>query len=128
MGDVYADIDFSFELNSTGDLKMVTNADAILQSIKMILFTRIGLRPGTDNENFGTNTQSFIFAPVTKNTASSLGENILLALRIYEPRINVVNIDISMVDDKEYDINIEYEILIPEEVGTKSFRLTIESL
>jgi phage baseplate assembly protein W len=128
MAEAYTDIDFGFGLDSTGDIKLATNGDAIRQSIQMILFTRLGLRPGTKNENFGTDTLSYLFAPVTKNTANYLGETILLALKVYEPRIEIVNINISLVDDKSYDINIEYEVLIPEEVGLKSFRITLESL
>lgn len=128
MADVYTDIDFSFELNSTGDIKLVSNAAAILQSIKMILFTRIGFRPGTKNETFGTDTMSFLFAPVTPNTAKYLGETIDVALSRYEPRIKIVRLNIQMVDDKSYDINIHYEILIPEETGIKTFNIKLESL
>lgn len=128
MADIYTDIDFSFELNSTGDIKLVSNAEAILQSIKMILFTRVGFRVGTKNENFGTDVMSFLFAPVVENTARYLGETIYTSLSLYEPRIKIENLNIKMIDDKSYDINIFYEILIPEESGTKKFNIKLESL
>jgi phage baseplate assembly protein W len=128
MADVYSDIDFSFGLNSNGDIKLVTNADAISQSIKTVLFTRLGIRPGPGNRNFGTDTLSFLFAPVNGNSGNYLGETILTSLRVFEPRINVVGVNIQIINDTEYDINIEYEINIPEETGTRTFRLVLESL
>ena len=84
MANVYTDLDFSFGLDSGGDIKLVSNGAAILQSIKMILFTRVGMRPGNGNENFGTDTLSYLFSPITINSGNYLGETVLLAFNVRE--------------------------------------------
>lgn len=125
---VFSDIDFSFTLDSGGDIKLVSNAEAISQSIRMILETRLGYRPGPGNELFGTDVFSYLFSPVTTTTSSEIGNTILIALTRYESRISIREINMNIVNDREYHINIFYEILIPEESGVKTFNIVLESL
>jgi phage baseplate assembly protein W len=108
----FNDISANFELDAQGSLKIVEDADAIKQSIKNILFTLKGFRPGTAQEIYGTNTKRYTFALLNDYTANLLGEEILDALTRYEPRITIDNIDVVIdYDEQQLDTTVYYRKL-----------------
>lgn len=112
MADFY-DIDATFELNALGDIAVLTNQKAIEQSIKSIIFTRTGFRPGIGVlvEKYGLNIEAYQFAPVNKFSAQSLSEAINRHLTIFEPRITLDNVHVhANVNDTSFEITIKYKI------------------
>lgn len=85
----------------------VTDAKAINNAIKNILFTPLGSMPG--KPTFGSNLHQLLFAPldhITKNLAKRYTRE---ALRRWEDRIVVTNVDVK--DIPEYNrliISIDY--------------------
>lgn len=85
----------------------VTNAEAINQSIRNILLTKIGSVPG--KPRFGSNIFDILFEPINFITIDILKRSIVSSLSNWEPRILVQSVEIE--DVPEYNkliCNITY--------------------
>jgi phage baseplate assembly protein W len=78
-----------------GDLKSVTNYDAIVQSIRNILNTRKGELIGLID--FGCSIYEFLFEQLTVGNVESLRETLISDVQRWENRVNIV--------DFRYEIN-----------------------
>ena len=107
----FNDISATFEIDAKGSLKIVENADAIRQSIKNILLTSTGSRPGTKQDDFGTNLRKFAFAPLTQFSGQRLANEVLRNLEKYESRIEIekVRVDVDN-DEKRFDFAVYYSV------------------
>ncbi len=124
----FKDFSFNFTKNPvTGDIVVLKNEEAVKQSVKNLVLTQINERPF--NPNFGTNTTSYLFELNTNIAANKLIDEIENVLRVYEPRINLQNITVDVIDDSnKFDVFIEYLIVgLPPEVQNLSFILVRES-
>tara|TARA_Y100000389_G_C17471490_1_gene531691 strand:+ start:6336 stop:6785 length:450 start_codon:yes stop_codon:yes gene_type:complete len=124
----FKDISFDFSLNPiTNDIIVLKNEEAIKQSVKNLILTKVNERPF--NPTVGTDTTSYLFELHTKVSANALIEEIESVLINYEPRITLETIEI----DADYSSNgfkvfIEYLITgLPTEVQNLSFVLVRES-
>ena len=89
----YKDLDFSFKQNpNTNDVGIKKNNAAVIQSCLNILRTNHGERPF--DYNFGANLRAYLFENMTNTTAANMATNIQVALKNYEPRIEVLNVNI----------------------------------
>lgn len=90
----YKDLDFSFKQNpNTNDVGIKKNNAAVIQSCLNILRTNHGERPF--DYNFGANLRAYLFENMTNITAANMATNIKVALKNYEPRIEVLNVNIQ---------------------------------
>ena len=90
----YKDIDFSFKQNpNTNDVGIKKDNAAVIQSCLNILRTNHGERPF--DYNFGANLRAYLFENMTNITAANMSTNIQVALKNYEPRIEVLNVNIQ---------------------------------
>ncbi len=109
----FFDIDAAFELNAIGDINIVTDLDAIRQSIRSILLTVAGFKPGVGyiNEKMGINVMSYQFAPMTLFAAQSLSDNINRQLTIFEPRISIRNVNVNAnLKENSFEVDITYSV------------------
>jgi phage baseplate assembly protein W len=85
-----------------------TNENAIDNSIRNILMTRIGSLPG--KPDFGSNVMNIVFELMdNKSTSDILKNSINISLIRWEPRITVNNIDIKEIPEYNKVIaNISY--------------------
>ena len=89
----YKDLDFSFKQNpNTNDVGIKKNNAAVIQSCLNILRTNHGERPF--DYNFGANLTAYLFENMTNTTAANMATSIEVALGNYEPRIEVLNVNI----------------------------------
>ena len=89
----YKDLDFSFKQNpNTNDVGIKKNNAAVIQSCLNILRTNHGERPF--DYNFGANLRAYLFENMNNTTAATMASNIEIALQNYEPRIEVLNVNI----------------------------------
>ena len=96
--ETYKDLDFTFKQNpNTNDVGIKKNNAAVIQSCLNILRTNNGERPF--NYNFGANLRSYLFENMTRITAASMASSINVALKNYEPRIEVLNTNIQARPD-----------------------------
>ena len=90
----YKDLDFSFKQNpNTNDVGIKKDNASISQSVLNILSTNHGERPF--NYFFGANLRAYLFENMSNITAANMSTSINLALKNYEPRIEVLNVNIQ---------------------------------
>jgi len=124
----FKDLSFNFTKNPiTNDIVVLKNEEAIKQSVKNLVLTKLRERPF--RPEIGTDSTSYLFE-LNRNTASNeLLQQIENVLGNYESRIVLQRIDVDTDDSlHSYDISIEYLIVgLPPEVQNLSFILVRES-
>ena len=123
----YTDIDFAFRANPiTGDVSLKKEVQAVKQSVLNILLTNRGERPF--DPEFGSDIRKQLFENFDPITERLLSDQIRSALRNYEPRVRVLNINIDGKPNRNsIDISLEIEIQSPEQTVT-SVDFSIERL
>jgi phage baseplate assembly protein W len=124
----FKDISFNFSKNPiTNDIVVLKNEEAIKQSVKNLILTKVDERPF--NPSLGTDTTSYLFELHTKISANALIEEIESVLKNNEPRITLQQIDVDVnPDSNNFEVYIEYLIVgLPPEVQNLSFVLVRES-
>ena len=122
----YFDISFDPSPNNIGDVSIVTNKDAIKQSLISIFNTPKGSRIMLPE--FGCDVHSYLFEPYDEITARALATEIQNSFEYFEPRIRIIKIYVELdpdVSSQVYNIEILYEIKNDE---TDSLTLTLEKL
>jgi len=101
-------ISFPLRTDARGQLALVSGSEDIEQSIRIILGTRPGER--VMRPTFGCRAHELLFEPKSAATASLLQEYVHQALVMWEPRIEVLSVEV--IDDQEGALlaEIEYEI------------------
>ena len=101
---------FPIKVNSAGGLAFSQYEQDIEESIYIILGTAKNerlMRP-----DFGCGIHDFVFAPADEFTIQSIQYRVEEALRDWEPRIDLLNVDVSSSETERNHliINIEYRI------------------
>jgi phage baseplate assembly protein W len=124
----FKDLSFNFTKNPiTNDIVVLKNEEAIKQSVKNLVLTKLRERPF--RPELGTDSTSYLFE-LNRNIASNeLLQQIEIVLETYESRIILQRIDVDTDDSlHSFDISIEYLIVgLPPEVQNLSFILVRES-
>jgi len=112
----YKDLDFTFKQNpNTNDVGIKKDNASISQSVLNILRTNNGERPF--NYFFGANLRSYLFENMTQITAANMSTSINLALKNYEPRIEVLNTNIqARADENEVRITVTGRVKSTNEI------------
>jgi phage baseplate assembly protein W len=108
---IYSDLDLNFTKHPiTKDVARKTKENAIIASVKNILYTNYNERPF--NPSFGSNIKSILFEPVDNITAIDLDTEIRLALTNYEPRIKIDALQCNPdYDNNGYQIYLRFFLL-----------------
>lgn len=118
----YRDLSFNPDLNQKGDISVVTDKQAIRQSLFNIIHTIPGQR--IMEPNFGGDVKSLLFEPLDEETANLIGERIQGSIEDYEPRITLIRIDVQIMnDDPGYNIDVYYVINDLQEADTINVEL-----
>ena len=114
--ETYKDLDFTFKQNpNTNDIGIKKNNAAVIQSCLNILRTNHGERPF--DYNFGANLRAYLFENMTNTTAANMATNIQVALKNYEPRIEVLNTNIqARADENEVNITVTGRVKSTNEI------------
>jgi phage baseplate assembly protein W len=122
--EVYSDLLTNFDRNRfTGWLGVVTNENAVKQSLRNLLLTNQGERFYDSNK--GSRLRSAIGELDTFYDPELLKAEIKSTIELYEPRVEVENIDVSTNDNNELNITLYFTIInILQELFT--LELTIE--
>jgi hypothetical protein len=94
----------------SNDIKVDNDAAAIKNSLYNI-FTTI---PGQKilNPSFGCNLNQFVFEEVSEIKGKIIGDTILNAINVYEPRVQVLNIQVYPLPDQlMYYIIMSYQMV-----------------
>jgi len=97
------------KVNEIKDLKVDYDINAIKNSLRNLFLTNRGEK--LLNPYFGIGLGNYVFSQVTEATAAEIGNSILQNIKIFEPRVEVNNINvISNPDDNSYTINLTLNI------------------
>ena len=117
---VFSDVKLDFMLDSTFnnqlykqqqilDLQSDTNLGAIYNSIANIITTTPGQKPL--NPTFGVGFGDLLFLPVTSQRALSIGNAIYQAILTFEPRVNIINVNVKPVEEEnQYIITLTISV------------------
>lgn len=97
---LYKDIDLSFTANAlSGDIGKKFDVNSVKQSVKSLLLTK-------PHEKFfhperGSGVEQYLFEPMSPGIEISLSKTIELLITNYEPRCEIIDINVS----PNYDLN-----------------------
>jgi Bacteriophage baseplate protein W len=109
-------IAFPLRVDQRGGLALVSGDDDVREAIGLVIGTARGERPM--RPEFGCGIHDYIFESVDARTLSRLEHEIRAALDRWEPRIEVltVDIDVSAADQGCLPIEIVYELRATNDV------------
>ena len=107
----FKDISASFQVNPlTYDLIAIKNETAIARSLRNLVLTYQGER--FFNPILGSKVSRLLFENVDEITASAIQEEIKTTINNFEPRVNLLSVDVSPdYDDGEFNVTVRYEIV-----------------
>ncbi|MBD2358710.1 GPW/gp25 family protein [Tolypothrix sp. FACHB-123] len=101
---------FPIQLDN-GDIKDAKDEESIRQSIRIILGTAKGER--VMRPDFGCGIYDLVFEMTTASTAGKISQAVREALLRFEPRIDVIDIQVTPKSDDEGEkifISIDYQV------------------
>jgi|TARA_R110002012_G_scaffold289133_1_gene482066 phage baseplate assembly protein W len=118
---IFSDLNLNFRLGNTfndelnkkdqiTDIKISNNLDAIRNSFISLITTSPGEK--ILNPTFGINFGDLLFLPVSEPRALVIGENIVENIARFEPRIQIVGLEV-IADEVEQEYIINFEFTIP---------------
>lgn len=106
------------------DISIVTNENAISESIQNILGTQPGHR--VMHPLFGCNLDQFLFSPIDPITALRIRKTIEDAINIFEKRVENLKVNvIGNEDNYRFDITIIYNTRLVKTDQTVSFKFEL---
>lgn len=121
---IHSDIRSDLAVNpATDDLLLLTNENAVEQSIKNLLQTDFYERPF--QPTLGSNIRSLLFELDTPQTAYNLKEAIIKTIENFEPRCQLIDVIIESDPDRNaYNCYITYNIIGDQGEFTTEFVLS----
>ena len=122
--ELYSDFFMNLDENPVSeDLARKTNEEAVKASIKNLLLTDKGERPY--QPNLGCNIRQMLFDNMTPDTIILMKEVIRDTLEAYEPRADIIGVDVrSSVDDNQVNIAVVFKVINSSEPVTLVTSLT----
>jgi uncharacterized protein len=101
---------FPMAVDATGSVALVRREREIEESIRLILGTSYGERPM--RPEFGCGIHELVFAPADSATAARIAYEVRQSLDRWEPRIDVIDVDVttSDTDASALYVHITYSI------------------
>jgi len=119
---LYSDLDLDFSIATDKDIKREVDRDAIKQALRLLLNTTPGER--VMRPDYGCFLREYLFHPMDEITSQQIGEEILEAIELFEPRIDVQQIIVTNdPDNGQYDIEILYRIVTTQMVDSLNLAL-----
>ena len=117
-------ISFPPRLGADGRWAWSSGPQNIREMIRVILLTQPGERQMLTG--FGAKLRAFLFSPNTVATRQRIQEEIEMALSLWEPRINVlsVNVDPDREDPRAAVATLQYELVASQTV--EQLQLTVQ--
>lgn len=108
---VYSDLDLNFTKHPiTKDVARKLKENAVIASIKNIIFTNFNERPF--NPNFGSGVRGLLFEPLDEITATNLYKVVFTAINNFEPRVKIDVIQVVPDPDRNgYQVTIRFYLL-----------------
>lgn len=107
---LYADFHKDLTVNPiSGDLALKSNEEAIKESIKNLILTNRGER--LFQPNIGSDVRASLFENATPATLKVLEERVRDVINNFEPRVSLINVDVtSLYDDNRVQVTIYFYV------------------
>ena len=107
----FKDISMSFKYNPlSGDLIALKNENAIARAVRNIVSTTPGEK--FFDPDFGSSVSEILFENVDDITAISIQDEIKNCLANYEPRVELIDVNVDPnFDENQFDVIISYRIV-----------------
>lgn len=107
-----------------GQLRYPSLEESVRQSIKIILLTR----PGEQlmNPEFGAGLDGYLHEPNTVATRRSIRDEIMGALDLWEPRIDVVGVDVRELEHQPQAVRVEIAYRLRRTGTLKTLALSMQ--
>ena len=107
----FKDISMSFKFNPlSGDLIALKNENAIARAVRNIVLTSPGEK--LFDPDFGSSVSVILFENVDDITAVSIKDEIRSSLKNYEPRVELIDVNVDPnFDENQFDVLITYRII-----------------
>lgn len=111
----YSDFLMNLDKNPvTGNLAKLTNEESVKEAIKNLILTNKGER--FYNQELGSKLKAALFEPADPMTAELIRTTIEQTIKYYEPRANLIGIEVfDDADNNAYKVNIYFNLInIPD--------------
>lgn len=107
----FKDVSMSFQVNPlNNDLIAIKNQNAIARSVRNIVLTAPGEK--FFDPDFGSRVSELLFEVMDEFTARAIRDEIESSIRNYEPRVDLINVEVSPnYDNNEFNVTITYRII-----------------
>lgn len=107
----FKDIDLNFTAHPiTGDVAKKVGDDAVIQSMMCLLAT--GKYERLMQPDIYSNLRQSLFEPLDNITASAIGNEIRAVIGKYEPRVNLVEVNVTPdYDNNGYSVSMSFFIV-----------------
>lgn len=107
---IYSDLDFTFSRQPlNGDVSLVYDDRAVINSVKHLLLTNFFERPF--QPNLGSNMNNMLFEQVGPSMESTLKREISDVISNFEPRVQIDKIDVvANIDRNGYEVTLRFFI------------------
>jgi phage baseplate assembly protein W len=111
----WSDVDGQFRKQTDGDIRRMTDVDAVINSLNNIVATLKGTRRMLPE--FAQDIHRLLFEPMDDSTARQIAEEVLEGIKTWEPRVDVTRVDITPdYDGNMYRFQMSFAIKsLPEE-------------
>tara|TARA_R100001509_G_C4803719_1_gene193998 strand:- start:185 stop:586 length:402 start_codon:yes stop_codon:yes gene_type:complete len=122
----FKDVSMTFQKHPlTSDILALKNESAIARSVRNIVFTVPGEK--FFDEDFGSRISQSLFENINDISANIIRNEIKSSLKLYEPRVNVREVEVKPnFDQNEFNVTIIYEI-IGADVPAQELQFVLES-
>ena len=108
----YNDLNYDLIRDEFNDVDLLEDLDSIKQSIRTIVLTKVGTRTRYQNPLFGSGAADLLFEKINIFTISRIDEEITFAINNWEPRVDVLAVDVQLnVDRNELKVQINFRII-----------------
>lgn len=111
-------LSFPVQVNTRGEIALVSSEKDIQQAIQIILGTRRGER--VMRPTFGCRVHELLFEPRDATTSSLIKKYVEEALEFWEPRIQVLSVNTRIEDATDGAVMVEIEYQIKATHDTRS--------
>lgn len=108
----FTDLGVSFRQNPiTGDLLTVKDEAAVTQSIRNLILTKFGEK--LMDPTIGSDVYNMLFEPLDAFSGMELRDKILNTIRNFEPRVEVIKLEVIALDDLDDSVavSLTYRII-----------------
>ena len=114
----YKDIDLTLAIKPTsGEVYKKSNGGAVKQAVKTLILTNLLEKPF--RPDFGGNLRGQLFELADGGGSASLKRNIIDNIEIYEPRAEVLSVDVNLQPDRNtLEVTLKFKVVNTEEETT----------